>query len=125
MGDCFERHCPPTIVRSITVNDPYGVLGGSPILSFRTSLFAVWSLVLASPVFGALTIVGNGTNVTVDAGGAYSITVPDVGWKFSGNVGTPLANLQIQTGADSLGGYSEISFEFHLGVDRRASIRTY
>ncbi|MEO8370171.1 MAG: hypothetical protein ABI806_13300 [Candidatus Solibacter sp.] len=69
--------------------------------------------------------MGNGNNVTVDAGGSYSVTVPDAGWSFTGNVGTPLTNLRVHTGADAVGGYSEISFEFHLGVDRRASIRTY
>jgi len=92
---------------------------------FRTLLFAVSSLVLAIPAH-SVTVTGvDNIKVTVDPGGAYSVTVPDLSWSFSGNIGAPLANLQTSSGADSLGGYSEISFDFQAGVARHASIRSY
>ena len=93
---------------------------------FRTLLFAVSSLVLAIPAHSAVTLVGvNNIKVTVDPGGAYSVTVPDMAWTFSGNIGVPLTNLQTGSSADALGGYSEISFDFQSGVARHASIRSY
>ena len=53
------------------------------------------------------------------------MTVPDMSWNFSGNIGAPLNNLQTGSSADSLGGYSEISFDFQSGAARHASIRSY
>jgi hypothetical protein len=86
----------------------------------------VSSLVLAFPGHGAVTIVGGGNiAVTVDPSGSYSVTVPDPAWSFSGSIGVPLNNLQNNSSADSLGGYSEVSFDFQAGVSRHASIRTY
>ena len=73
-----------------------------------------------------MTIVGSGNiAVTVDPGGSYSVTAPDLAWSFSGSVGVPLNNLQTGSSADALGGYSEISFDFQAEVARHASIRTY
>jgi hypothetical protein len=78
------------------------------------------------PAHGAVTIVGSGNiAVTADPSGSYSVTVPDLAWNFSGSVGAPLINLQNGSGADVLGGYSEISFDFQDGAVRHASIRTY
>ena len=92
---------------------------------FRTLLFAVSSLVLAIPAH-SVTLVGvNNIQVTVDPSGAYSVTVPDLAWNFSGNIGVALTNLQTGSSADALGGYSEISFDFQIGVARHASIRSY
>ena len=89
-------------------------------------MFAVSTLVLAIPAQSAITIVGRGNiAVTVDPGGSYSVTVPDLAWSFSGSIGAPLNNLQAGTGADGLGGYSEISFDFQSDVARHASIRSY
>jgi len=83
-------------------------------------------LVLPLPPESAITIVGRGNiAVTVDPGGSYSVTVPDLAWSFSGSIGAPLNNLQAGTGADGLGGYSEISFDFQSDVPRHASIRSY
>jgi hypothetical protein len=91
---------------------------------FRTLLFTL-SLVLAIPAH-SVTVAGvDNITVTVDPGGAYSVAVPELSWSFSGNIGSPLTNLQTSSGADSLGGYSEISFDFQAGVARHASIRSY
>jgi hypothetical protein len=93
---------------------------------WRTAAFAIFSLVIAIPAQSAVTIVGSGNlAVTVDPGGAYSVTVPNLAWTFSGNIGVPLDNLQVGTGADALGGYSEISFDFQAGAPRHGSIRSY
>src|ERR1019366_340760 len=83
-------------------------------------------LALAIPARSAITSVGSGNiSVTVDPSGSYSVTVPDLAWNFIGRVGAPLNNLQSGSGADALGGYSEISFDFQAGAARHASIRTY
>jgi hypothetical protein len=93
---------------------------------FRATFFAACSLVLALPAHTAVTIVGSGNiAVTVDPGGSYSVTVPDLAWSFSGNIGASLNNLQTGTSADALGGYSEISFDFQSDAARHASIRAY
>ena len=94
---------------------------------FRIPLFAVTSLaLLAIPAYSAVTIVGSGNiAVTVDPSGTYSVTVPDLTWTFSGNLGTALSNVQTSSSADGLGGYSEISFDFQAGVARHAAIRSY
>lgn len=53
------------------------------------------------------------------------MTMPNLSWSFSGNIGAPLDHLQTGTGADGLGGYSEISFDFAAAGGRHASIRNY
>jgi hypothetical protein len=89
-------------------------------------MFAVCPLILAFPAFSAVTIVGAGNiTVTVDPNGSYSVAVPDMAWNFNANIGAPLANLQIASSADALGGYSEVSFDFQSGSARHAAIRTY
>ena len=93
---------------------------------FRITLLVLSSLFLAIPAYSSVTIVGSGNiAVTVDSSGTYSVTVPDLAWTFSGNIGTPLSNLQTSSSADGLGGYSEISFDFQAGVARHAAIRSY
>ena len=89
-------------------------------------MFAATFLALAIPARSAVTIVGSGNiAVTVDPGGSYSVTAPDLAWSFSGSVGVRIDNLQTGSSADALGGYSEISFDFQAEVARHASIRTY
>jgi hypothetical protein len=46
-------------------------------------------------------------------------------WEFQGSIGSPLTNLQVGTGADGVGGYSEISFDVPSNAARHASIRSY
>lgn len=91
-----------------------------------TTLFAAAFLVLLLPAYSAVTVVGSGNiTVTVSPSGPYSVVVPDLAWNFSGSVGLPLSNLQAGSGADALGGYNEISFDFQAGAPRHASIRAY
>lgn len=93
---------------------------------FRATLRTLVPLVLSLPACNALGVVGfSGIGVTVDPSGAYSVTVPDMAWTFSGNIGAPLHNLQTASGTDALGGYHEISFDFQAGSARHASIRSY
>ena len=84
---------------------------------------AVFAIV---PVVNAASIGGpNGLTVTVDANGAYSVVVPGPAWVFGGSIGAPLSNLQTASGGDTLGTYSEVSFDFLAGAPRHASIRAY
>jgi hypothetical protein len=93
---------------------------------FRTTFFAVSSLFLSLSLHAAVTVVGAGNlSVVVDSNGSYSVTVPETGWNFSANIGTPLSNLRVVSSADALGGYSEIGFDFQFGVPRHGSIRAY
>ncbi len=92
----------------------------------RTTFFAVSCLVLAIPAHSAVSITGiSNISVTVDPSGQYSVKAPDMSWNFSGNIGVSLNNLQVGAGADALGGYAEITFDFQAGGARHASIRSY
>jgi hypothetical protein len=92
---------------------------------FRITFLAL-VLFQTIPAHSAATIVGvRNIAVAVDPGGTYAVTVPDMAWSFSGTVGAPLSNLLTATGADNLGGFSEVSFDFQLDVARHASIRAY
>ena len=72
----------------------------------RIAALALVSLVLTLPIHGSVTIVGSGNlAVTVDPGGSYSVTVPDLAWTFGGSIGAPLNNLRTLTGADTQGFY--------------------
>jgi hypothetical protein len=74
----------------------------------------------------AATIPGAaGLSVSVDPGGAYDVWVPDLSWHFGGNVGYPLSNISIAGGADRIGSYQEISFDFQSDAPRHAAIRSY
>jgi hypothetical protein len=46
-------------------------------------------------------------------------------WQFSGTVGAAAANVIVNSGADSVGTYSEIAFDFQRDVTRHATIRGY
>jgi hypothetical protein len=61
----------------------------------------------------------------VDAGGGYSVAIPEMSWNFSGNIGVPLRNLQTSGSADAAGAYIETSFDFDSGGLRHAAIRSY
>ena len=70
---------------------------------------------------------GNGGNLTVsvDPSGLYDVSTVNPAWHFHGNVGAPAANLQTGSGADSVGTFSEVAFDFQSGVVRHAAIRCY
>jgi hypothetical protein len=53
------------------------------------------------------------------------VLVPDLQWHFTGNIGAPLVNVVVAPGADAVGSYSEISFDFVTDATRHAAIRSY
>jgi hypothetical protein len=63
--------------------------------------------------------------VSVDSGGSYEVLVPDLNWRFSGAIGFHLANVIVSTGADSLGAFQEVAFDFQSDAARHAAIRSY
>src|SRR5579859_716109 len=73
----------------------------------------------------AATISGAGITVSVDPGGLYTVSAPDIGWSFSGDIGYPLANVASVYGSDAVGPYTEISFDFQSDGHRHAAIRSY
>jgi len=68
---------------------------------------------------------GAGLSVSVDPGGQYTVSAPEIGWSFAGDIGRPLANLAVVYGADAVGPYTEISFDFQSDAARHAAIRSY
>ena len=92
----------------------------------RARVFSYLLVVASIPTANAISIGGaNGLTVAVDSGGIYTVTTLDPAWSFSGSIGANLTNLQTGSGADSLGTYSEITFDFQTDVPRHAAIRTY
>jgi hypothetical protein len=88
-------------------------------------LVVILSLVLAQGGFGAELTGANGLTVSVDPNGTYDIVAPEQGWHFDGAIGVALSNLSMGSGADQVGGYSEISFDFQSDAPRHAAIRVY
>ena len=87
-------------------------------------LFVIASVFL--PSAHAVSIPGaRGLVVALDSDGTYSVAVSSPAWRFTGNVGAPVGNVQVGSGADNLGTFNEISFDFKAGVLRHASIRSY
>jgi len=86
----------------------------------------ILAAILAIPATCAVSISGAGSlSVSVDPNGTYDITHPGLSWRFSGNVGAHLVNINVASSANRLGPYSEISFDFVTDVVRHASIRSY
>ena len=87
-------------------------------------LFAFWALERSAP---AVTITGGsgGLIVSVTAAGQYEVAIPKLGWNFAGSVGYPLANLSAASGADAVGNYAEVSFDFRSDAPRHGAIRSY
>jgi hypothetical protein len=67
----------------------------------------------------------NGLTVTVGDKGSYTIVAPGLNWRFAGTLGAAAANVQVASGADAIGTYSEIAFDFWTDAARHGSIRTY
>jgi hypothetical protein len=63
--------------------------------------------------------------VSLDPNGTYTVTIPWLNWQFSGTVGATAANVVVNSGADSVGTYSEIAFDFQREIARHATIRGY
>jgi hypothetical protein len=92
----------------------------------RVLWHAVFSFALLAASARGVTIAGAGSlTVSVDSGGSYEVLVPDLNWRFSGAIGFPLANIVVSTGADSLGAFQEVAFDFQSDAARHAAIRSY
>ena len=93
----------------------------------KSVLLEVFSCLLFAGGAAASTSIGGagGLTVTVDSTGIYEVFVPDLQWLFSGNIGAPLVNLAVASGADAVGSFSEISFDFVSDATRHAAIRSY
>ena len=73
------------------------------------------------------TITGGAGDLTVavDPSGSYDIAAAATSWRFHGNVGAPVSNLQVGSGVDSVGSFLEIGFDLQVNPARHASIRSY
>ena len=70
-----------------------------------------------------MSISGSGLSATVSVGdGAYQLVAASQGWTFQGSAG-PLQNVAVSNGTDSIGAWSQISFDH--GTARTSSIRLY
>jgi hypothetical protein len=79
-----------------------------------------------SPETVALTArAPTGIAVTVRSSGRYVIRVSEPGWTFAGDLHQPLADLSMNSGADSQGAYQEIAFNYFDAVVREGRIRVY
>src|SRR5262245_42812956 len=68
-----------------------------------------------------------GIGLSVDDDGSFAITTRIPGWTFSGNVGSPVANLASRLGRDLAGRYREVEFKYATsgGAGRLGAIRVY
>ncbi|MEV8569079.1 CBM35 domain-containing protein [Streptomyces sp. NPDC051322] len=61
---------------------------------------------------------------TVQASGAWQVTARELGWTFSGSVGSAATDIATRPGSDALGRYTETTFTFQSGA-RKGGIRVY
>ena len=99
-----------------------------PIASFAlSSLIAIecWMSVASASVRAVANEPGIG--VSVDADGSFEVTTRIPAWKFSGNVGSPLAHLAARRGRDRAGHYREVEFKYETSAAtaRLGAIRIY
>ncbi len=96
--------------------------------------FSLWSihvfLIIAALCGGAgaetLSISGKNVRVTIDAAsGQYSIELKSPAWTFSGSVDQTLTEVNPHSGADKLGAFSAITFNFQAEGAKTGEIRTY
>jgi hypothetical protein len=84
------------------------------------ALFAASSLHAVTTIQGA-----QGLTVSIDSNGSYDITVQSPAWRLGGDIGRPLSNMAVNSGADEIGPYAEISFDYTVEAPRHAAIRSY
>ncbi len=84
-------------------------------------------LMLLSPLYADGTTVqgAQGMVVSVDSSGTYDIVLANPAWHFGGSLGHPMLNISTTAGTDSVGPFSEISFDFTAAITRHAAIRAY
>lgn len=96
----------------MTRNTPTGTI------LIGTILMLASSSLMASP--RGLLEPSTGIAVDVDSSGHYTITVQDPAWLFAGDVGAPLADIDVRQGTDTLGDFQEIVFTY--SIDARATM---
>ncbi|HEU5438902.1 MAG TPA: hypothetical protein VFU88_06410 [Ktedonobacterales bacterium] len=67
----------------------------------------------------------SGITVVVRPDGHYSVTSRTLSWTFGGATGQPLARADVRAGADGIGPYREIVFDYQAHGPRQSSIRAY
>jgi len=76
----------------------------------------------------AISTPATGISVMVSPAGPYTITRRSPGaptWTFGGDIGHPLTRIAVTSGADRIGAYKEITFQYRAGSARGAGIRAY
>src|SRR5437660_1630575 len=93
----------------------------------RAAIFVSLGLVFAGALSAQMTIAGyNGLTVSASSNGIWSMSIPNPAWQFRGATGATVYNLRIDSGADNLGIYQEIAFDYSISSSgRSASIRAY
>jgi len=74
-------------------------------------------------VFGQEISSTGGINVTVFTDGRYKITASGYGWAFSGSIGSVLRSIRLSDGADAVGTWHQVAFDYD--PSRSSSIRIY
>src|SRR4051812_5357654 len=95
-------------------------------LSLRSIVWLSVLLLSLSAIGLAATVVepSTGITLTVNHGGDYSITSAEPSFRFGGNIYAIADKIAVGSGADNLGSYREISFQYVLNGARTATIRT-
>ncbi|WP_329071760.1 carbohydrate-binding protein [Streptomyces sp. NBC_01429] len=60
----------------------------------------------------------------MSASGTWRVTASDLGWTFSGSVGSAATDITSRSGSDALGAYTETTFAFQAG-GRKGGLRVY
>jgi hypothetical protein len=80
---------------------------------------------LPDPTFPVAVTNSIGVSVSVGSNGVYLVNFVSPAWTFTGNLDQGLTNRTINSGSDSIGGYSEITFNYSSAVPHTAGIRLY
>ncbi|UWE10599.1 CBM35 domain-containing protein [Actinacidiphila bryophytorum] len=90
----------------------------------------IGSAALALPLAGPAAEAGarpagpKDLKAAVNPSGAWQVKASELGWTFSGSVGSAAAAIATHTGSDAVGAYSETTFTFQGGA-RKGGIRVY
>ncbi len=68
----------------------------------------------------------NSASVSITNAGAWSVSIPGMGWRFAGSLGATALAPHINTGTDDLGAWQEVAFSYSIGTSSRSgSLRVY
>ncbi|MBW8863717.1 MAG: hypothetical protein JF609_02120 [Verrucomicrobia bacterium] len=80
---------------------------------------------VSAPTFPLATTNSIGVSLVVGSNGIYSVNFISPAWIFAGNLVQGLTSRAVNHGADNIGAYSEITFNYTNAVGHAASIRLY